>query len=360
MDGEIPVEELGIPFEAIPEQMSATVGTEYGEFVGAMHLVSNAGESPEVYYYHGDHLGSASWITDASGTAVQHLQYLPYGERFVDQRTSGYCERFTFTGKERDEETGYGYFGARYMDHELMTMWLSVDPMADKYPGISPYAYCAWNPVKLVDPDGRDIWMIDNLGNVVDYIECDDYDCIHIVDGEGNILSSSNYYEPGTISELCLDGQSNTSFSVCGFDNAKEIFEFLAGQYTNSNGMPLEWAHGTIVEKSLLTLSSDNNTNIITTTHEKASVNLDVWLDNDFVISRQAHNHPSGRKYPSNITASNGIRHGDVPTALIFEKIYPDIKNYFYIPSWGYSRYDSLGTLDTRILNQNLLSLPNN
>ena len=40
----------------------------------------------------------------------------------------------TFTGKERDEETGYGYFGARYMDHELMTMWLSVDPLADKYP----------------------------------------------------------------------------------------------------------------------------------------------------------------------------------------------------------------------------------
>ena len=61
-----------------------------------------------------------------------------------------------FTGKERDGETGYGYFGARYMDHELMTMWLSVDPMADKYPSISPYAYCAWNPVKLVDPDGME------------------------------------------------------------------------------------------------------------------------------------------------------------------------------------------------------------
>ena len=60
-----------------------------------------------------------------------------------------------FTGKEKDSETRYGYFGARYMDHELMTMWLGVDPMADKYPSISPYAYCAWNPVKLVDPDGR-------------------------------------------------------------------------------------------------------------------------------------------------------------------------------------------------------------
>ena len=64
-----------------------------------------------------------------------------------------------FTGKERDEETSYGYFGARYMDHELMTMWLSVDPLADKYPSISPYAYCAWNPVKLVDPDGND-WYV--------------------------------------------------------------------------------------------------------------------------------------------------------------------------------------------------------
>ena len=65
--------------------------------------------------------------------------------------------RYIFTGKERDEETGYGYFGARYMDHELMSMWLSVDPLADKYPSISPYAYCNWNPVKLVDPDGEEI-----------------------------------------------------------------------------------------------------------------------------------------------------------------------------------------------------------
>ena len=61
----------------------------------------------------------------------------------------------TFTGKEKDEETGYGYFGARYMDHELTTMWLSVDPLADKYPNVSPYNYCMWNPVRMVDPDGN-------------------------------------------------------------------------------------------------------------------------------------------------------------------------------------------------------------
>ena len=64
---------------------------------------------------------------------------------------------FAFTGKELDAETDYSYFGARYYDPATLAAWLSVDPMADKYPSISPYAYCAWNPLKLVDPDGEEI-----------------------------------------------------------------------------------------------------------------------------------------------------------------------------------------------------------
>jgi RHS repeat-associated protein len=59
-------------------------------------------------------------------------------------------------------ETGFSCFGARYYDSDILTGWLSVDPMADKYPNISPYAYCAWNPVKLVDPDGRDWYQSDD------------------------------------------------------------------------------------------------------------------------------------------------------------------------------------------------------
>ena len=69
---------------------------------------------------------------------------------------NGIQDSVAFTGKERDSETGYGYFGARYMDHELMTMWLSVDPLADKYPSISPYNYCMWNPMKIVDEYGME------------------------------------------------------------------------------------------------------------------------------------------------------------------------------------------------------------
>ena len=64
--------------------------------------------------------------------------------------------RPAFTGKETDCKTGFSYFGARYYDPTLLTSWTAVDPMADKYPDISPYAYCAWNPVKIVDPDGRE------------------------------------------------------------------------------------------------------------------------------------------------------------------------------------------------------------
>ncbi|MBP5548499.1 MAG: RHS repeat-associated core domain-containing protein [Bacteroidales bacterium] len=74
----------------------------------------------------------------------------------------GHFSELSFTGKERDEETGYGYLGARYYDSDLSGLFLSIDPMSDKYPNISPYAYCAWNPVKLVDPNGMDTIFVNN------------------------------------------------------------------------------------------------------------------------------------------------------------------------------------------------------
>ena len=64
---------------------------------------------------------------------------------------------FTFSAKERDSETGLSYFGSRYYSSDL-SVWLSVDPMSDKYASLSPYVYCADNPVRLVDPDGED-WV---------------------------------------------------------------------------------------------------------------------------------------------------------------------------------------------------------
>jgi len=55
-----------------------------------------------------------------------------------------------------NNETNYTYFGARYYDSDI-SIWLSVDPLSDKYPSLSPYAYCANNPVMITDPNGMEI-----------------------------------------------------------------------------------------------------------------------------------------------------------------------------------------------------------
>jgi RHS repeat-associated protein len=119
-------------------------------------------EPEPVFYYHSDHLGSTSYLTDEWGYVTQTLNYLPYGEDWVDLQNHFETRYpllgvYAFNGKEKDYESGFHYYGARYYWSELLTGWLSVDPMADKYPSMSPYNYCVWNPVMLVDPDGREI-----------------------------------------------------------------------------------------------------------------------------------------------------------------------------------------------------------
>jgi RHS repeat-associated protein len=116
------------------------------------------------YFFYSNHLGSSSWITYTDGSVTQHMQNLPPdsyrdGEPFIDQRATSYDIRYIpiaigITGKEMDSETGYQYFGARYYNSDI-SVWLSVDPHADKYPSMSSYMYTAGNPVMLVDPDGR-------------------------------------------------------------------------------------------------------------------------------------------------------------------------------------------------------------
>ena len=78
---------------------------------------------------------------------------------------------FTFSAKEKDVETGLSYFGSRYYSSDL-SIWLSVDPMTAKYPSLSPYTYCANNPVRCVDPNGEDYTNFeDENGKLPEHIE---------------------------------------------------------------------------------------------------------------------------------------------------------------------------------------------
>jgi len=134
-------------------------GLEYPNehFESVKQSIHHSDPEPNWYIYHSVHLGSSAFLTDAAGDPTQHLQYMPFGESFIEQRSiTSYYTPYTFSAKERDTETGYSYFGARYYDADI-SVWLSVDPMADKYPSMSAYMYCAGNPVILVDPDGREI-----------------------------------------------------------------------------------------------------------------------------------------------------------------------------------------------------------
>ena len=111
--------------------------------------------SRPVYFYHPDHLGSSTFLTDANGNPYQFFINLPFGETMAEQLPDTYYRTpFKFNGKELDEETGLYYYGARYYDPKI-SIWLSVDPLAESFPNWNPYNYCLQNPINMIDPDGR-------------------------------------------------------------------------------------------------------------------------------------------------------------------------------------------------------------
>ena len=95
------------------------------------------------------------YITDDEANITQYDAYLPYGELLVDEHSSSEDLPYKFNGKQFDEETGLYYYGARYMN-PVTSLWYGVDPMAEKYPNITGCSYCLNNPIKFIDPDGRD------------------------------------------------------------------------------------------------------------------------------------------------------------------------------------------------------------
>ena len=129
--------------------------------VRALALENNF-QDPDAYeklqfYYHPDHLGSSSYITNLDGEVVQHIEYVPFGEVFIEERNSIWNTPYLFNAKEFDEETGLYYYGARYYDPRL-SLWISTDALKEKTPNVSPYIYTDNNPIIYIDPDGNFRW----------------------------------------------------------------------------------------------------------------------------------------------------------------------------------------------------------
>jgi RHS repeat-associated protein len=145
---------------------------------------------PDVFYYHPNHLGSTSFVTDVEGDIYQHLEYFPFGESWIEEVSGRNSMPYLFTAKELDRETGLYYFGARYYDPRT-SVWQSADPALNEYLPIVPvdekarehnaklpgmggifnssnlnlYAYCLNNPLRSIDPDGKRTYFVNGISN---------------------------------------------------------------------------------------------------------------------------------------------------------------------------------------------------
>jgi len=110
-------------------------------------------------YHVNDYLCSVRVVTDARGEVLERNDYSGFGKRLAS--SAGSANRYRFSGKEEQGFAGVPWqdFGARMYDPDL-ARWTTPDPLADKYPGISPYVYCNDNPVNIVDTDGEAIGFV--------------------------------------------------------------------------------------------------------------------------------------------------------------------------------------------------------
>ena len=122
------------------------------------------------FFFHTDHLGSTSYLTDTAGNVSQFVCYTPYGEAIVDEHLTSYENPFKFSGKELDDITGLYDHGARSRN-PISTLWYGVDKLFEKYPEMGPYVYCAGNPIKLVDLDGNAPWDNKNVRDAKEFAD---------------------------------------------------------------------------------------------------------------------------------------------------------------------------------------------
>ena len=247
----------------------------------------------DCYWYHPDHLGSSSWITYTDGSAVQHLHYLPWGEDFVDQRSTTWNAMYTFSAKEKDAETGLSYFGSRYYSSDL-SIWLSVDPMAMKFPHQSNYVYCSNNPLKVIDPNGEDEWEVNQSG-YIRHIKNNKPDRLYAVYGYGKERwgKRKSDVDPLDVDKSIMNTIDNrgkyTTFSTQN-NRAKmdELFNFFA------DNTEVEWTQLSIHDEF------ENQYDYLSTSHE--NINSDLPLRYEIMVYAKAeegtldafkHSHPN-------------------------------------------------------------------
>nr|WP_320054900.1 JAB-like toxin 1 domain-containing protein [uncultured Acetobacteroides sp.] len=258
-----------------------------------------------------DHLGNTrAMFSKAAGAGqtpalAQATDYYPFGKSFDNVNVPQ--NRYLYNGKELQDQyiggTPFGWYdyGARFYDPEL-GVWHTMDPLAEKYRRWSPYNYCVDNPLRFTDPDGMDIWNINENGGI-QYVKNTKKDQINIVNSDG-IKKSSIEFKYGTIHNKEMKYQDEkgneknmTFLNITGDNNGKKVFEFLA------NGTKVEWGHlkvgksdGEKGENLIATGSSETSKE---NANESSNAAGAVVKGYGYNIREFNHNHPNGT-LPSN------------------------------------------------------------
>ena len=118
-----------------------------------------------MHYFSSDHLGSVRVVTDPDGNVLEQFDYLPYGQKCNNSSlavANQYKTDYLYTGKELPQFFGLDWYDSIARWQTTSGVFTSPDPLAEKYYSVSPYAYCAGKPVKLIDPEGLS-WFFDEL-----------------------------------------------------------------------------------------------------------------------------------------------------------------------------------------------------
>lgn len=143
-------------------------GNSFSKYLFDGGYVTYSGSTPSLHFYLHDHQGN-NWavaefatLSHVNASLSQTTYYYPYGGVFGDLGSYPESQPYKYNGKEFDRMHGLDWYdyGARQYDPAI-ARFTSMDPLTEKYYHISPYAYCAGNPVNYVDLDGRSTWVID-------------------------------------------------------------------------------------------------------------------------------------------------------------------------------------------------------
>ncbi|TWP24608.1 type IV secretion protein Rhs [Apibacter muscae] len=206
------------------------------------------------YFYHADHLGSSSYITNLDGAVVQHIEYVPFGEVFLEERNNQWNSPYLFNGKELDEETGLYYYGARYYNPRE-SVWISTDPLSGYNPifekehyidgqhnggvynsgNLNTYGYTYQNPIKYVDPNGKQVVSYASKGYTSQFFYVGGAD---LSSGSAGLSDTSV-----KLVNSVIENNPKTSISSNNFNYAAEnVYDFKTEYYAYS--IKLEYDYG--------------------------------------------------------------------------------------------------------------------